>query len=611
MSSTSSTPPSRLRQVAPWVSVVGVAAFVLVAPALYTSQWGGKTLGWIVGIAAILLAVVAAIVAQRSATTDVAESRMYVHRARVFEKIAEERRAALDALVTQQLPAFLANDPVPPLPRIDDDQSLKRLEEAGIALTQVQEERVARRDAVQVAVVSLGRKVQASAHRIQEEASRMVQRHPTDPDILQTSMRVDHAAAQQARQAQSLAALCGEWPGQQWNEPLALPDVVQGAAGRITAFHRVEVSGDPGVAVSARIVEPLIHLVAELLANATQSSPPTTQVLVALRQVQRGAVIEIDDCGVGLDAKQLDQARDIASGKKQVSITDLGEIPQTGLAVVGTYARRHGFRVDITESVYGGLRAIVMIPGELTEPVAPSDLGGSGGGEAVRVPSVPTTPSLPTRGTSSAATAIADVSAPAEFSDPAEAAEPRRKAAEPTEPVTPFSGAVPAVTAAPEAAPRERTGSLAEPAGLADAVDEKESTLSDEPWSSPSTPPSATVTDRPPRGHERLEGPDTTTTTSPGSPAAETRPTRRGPDDDEFPEPIALPQRRSRREEAEAIAPTVSGESNGKHTRSVRQQTAEEAGQWMGAFFSVDKTPGNAIDSSDPSADAGATSEDR
>lgn len=556
MSSTSSTPPSRLRQVAPWVSVAAVGAFVLVAPALFTSQWGGKTLGWIVGIAAIVLSVVAAVVAQRSTTADVTEGRMYLHRARVFEKIAEERRTALDALVTQQLPAFLANEPVPPLPRIDDEQSLKRLEEAGIALTQVQEERVARRDAVQVAVVSLGRKVQASAHRIQEEASRMVQRHSTDPDILQTSMRVDHAAAQQARQAQSLAALCGEWPGQQWNEPLALPDVVQGAAGRITAFHRVEVSGDPGVAVSARIVEPLIHLVAEILANATQSSPPTTQVLVSLRQVQRGAVVEIDDCGVGLDAKQLDQARDIASGKKQVSITDLGEIPQTGLAVVGTYARRHGFRVDITESVYGGLRAIVMIPGELTEPVAPSNLGNVMSGEAVRVPSVPTAPSLPTR------------------------------------------GAIPATASEITEAP--------------DTADEKESTLRDEARPTAPTRPSAATTERPHRGPEPREAPDTTTTTSPDTPAdTVTRPARSGADDDEFPEPIALPQRRSRREEARAIDPADSGQPHGKLARPARSQTAEEAGQWMGAFFSVGETLGNALDSSDPSADADATSEDR
>lgn len=608
MSSTSSTPPSRLRQVAPWVCVAGVAAYVLVAPAIFTSAWGGRALGWAVGIAAIALAVVAAVVAQRSAVTDSAEGQIHAHRAQAFEKIAEERRLALDALVTQQLPAFLANDPVPPLPRIDDDHSLKRLEEAGISLTQVQEERVARRDAVQVAVVSLGRKVQASAHRIQEEASRMVQRHSTDPDILQTSMRVDHAAAQQARQAQSLAALCGEWPGQQWNEPLALPDVVQGAAGRITAFHRVEVSGDPGVAVSARIVEPLIHLVAELLANATQSSPPTTQVLVALRQVQRGAVIEIDDCGVGLDAKQLDQARDIASGKKQVSITDLGEIPQTGLAVVGTYARRHGFRVDITESVYGGLRAIVMIPGELTEPVAPSS---TGTGEHVRVPAVPTAPSLPTRGSSvgsaapaapassSAATAIAEASAPSEYPGQSAAAALSSAFAEENQ-QSDITREIAPVT--PSAAPFEQASpfELAESAGLsrdADTAEPKESTVSDEPWSTPSasttTPPAPS---------------DLTTTTRRATTSSASVPT--GTDDDEFPEPIALPQRRSRRGEAAAVDLAGPGAGNAP-SRPVRQQTAEEAGQWMGAFFSVDPRPETLSDSSDPSADAGATPEDR
>ena len=375
-SMSSSPPPSRLRQVAPWVCVAGVLAYVLVAPVLFTATGASSTWpAWLVGIAAVGLAVAAALIAARSSRDDLASHEDLVLAHRRAEERAEAASRALDALANEQLPAFLDSEPAPPLPHLPGDAGAQaRLDEAAAMLSRVQEERVARRDAVQVAVVALSRKVQAAAHRIQEEAARMVQRHPTDPDILQTSMRVDHAAAQQARQAQSLAALCGEWPGQQWSEPLPLPDVVKGAASRITAFHRVEVSGDPGVAVSARIVEPLIHLVAELLSNATQSSPPTTQVLVSLRQVQRGAVVEIDDCGVGLDLKQLEQARDIASGKREISITELGEIPQTGLAVVGTYARRHGFRVDVTESVYGGLRAIVMIPAELTEAVVPSGM---------------------------------------------------------------------------------------------------------------------------------------------------------------------------------------------------------------------------------------------
>lgn len=532
----SSTPPGGLRQVAPWVSVVGVLAYVLVGPVMHEGPSESRWLAYVVGIAAVLLAVVAAVVSARSAAADQTAHRLLADQAREVEVRAEARRVALHAIVDDQLPAFFEGTPAPPLPPVDDDEARTLLSTASGSLTRVLDERLARRDAVQVAVVALGRKVQASAHRIQEEAARMVQRHPTDADILQTSMRVDHAAAQQARQAQSLAALCGEWPGQQWNEPLALPDVVKGAAGRITAFHRVEVSGDPGIAVSARVVEPLIHLVSELLANATQSSPPTTQVLVSLRQVQRGAVVEIDDCGVGLDTKQLDQARDIASGRKVVSIVDLGEIPQTGLAVVGTYARRHGFRVDITESVYGGLRAIVMIPAELTEAMVPAGmLAGGASTPAARTASVPAVPAVP-----ATATAL--------------------------------------TASAPEEARASLT--LVEPVVAA----------SDDAW----PPEAATALETVPAAEATAKEP------------VALRPGRTSPDDDEFPEPSALPQRRSRRGEAEALP------ADPPPVAPVRRQSAEEAGQWMGAFFSTNsKRLGNAPDSSTSATDADETSEDR
>ncbi|MEL7977120.1 ATP-binding protein [Isoptericola sp. F-RaC21] len=244
------------------------------------------------------------------------------------------------------------------------------LDDATAELARTREARDDQRAAVETAVVALGRKVQASAHRIQEEAARMVQRHAADPDVLQTSMRIDHAAAQHARQAQNLVALCGRRPGQTWDDPLALPDVVRAAAGRITAFQRVEVSGDPGLAVVGRAVEPVVHVLAELLANATQCSPPSTQVLVTVRQVQRGAVVEIDDCGVGMVARELDRVRAVASGAQPVGIADLGEVPQTGLAVVGSYARALDLRVDLMESVYGGLRAVVMVPADLVTAAA-------------------------------------------------------------------------------------------------------------------------------------------------------------------------------------------------------------------------------------------------
>ena len=212
------------------------------------------------------------------------------------------------------------------------------------------------------AVLTLARLLQASALRIQAQAAKMAEDRPADPGVLESSMRVEHAAAQMARNAQSLVVLCGEWPGQQWPDPLALTDVARAAAGRIMSYERVNVSGDHGVAADSGVVEPLIHLVAELLANATQSSPPATQVEVTVQAVQHGAVIEIDDRGIGMEEAQFRQTRDILSGSRLVGLGDLGEFPQTGLAVIGHYVDRHGFGVELRRSPYGGVRAVVLVP---------------------------------------------------------------------------------------------------------------------------------------------------------------------------------------------------------------------------------------------------------
>jgi len=291
-------------------------------------------------------------------------------------------RQVLDHTVTHRMPAAFDGRDVPSahLPNDFDPELTKLLDRLVSEAARAGN----RSESVRSAVVALSRRVQTAAHRIQAEATLMAERHPSDPDVLDVSMRVDHAAAQQARHAQSMAVLCGEWPGQQWLEPLPLVDVVRAAAGRIIAYRRVEVAGDPDIAAAARVVEPLIHLVAELLANATQSSPPATSVPVTIRAVQRGAVIEVHDCGIGLDDHRLTQAREIASGARLIGLEDLGEVPQTGLAVVGQYVHRHGLRVDVSESVYGGVRTVVGIPNDLVETVAPA--------EALTVPPPPTVP---------------------------------------------------------------------------------------------------------------------------------------------------------------------------------------------------------------------------
>jgi signal transduction histidine kinase len=332
-------------------------------------------------------------------------------------------RQALEHTVAVRIPAAFEGRDVPPaeLPGDFDGELAKLLGQLVAEAARAGD----RDESIRSALVALSRRVQTAAHRIQEEAALMAERHPSDPDVLDVSMRVDHAAAQQARHAQSMAVLCGEWPGQQWLEPLPLVDVVRAAAGRIIAYRRIEVAGDQDIAVAAPVVEPLIHLVAELLANATQSSPPATSVPVTVRSVQRGAVVEVHDCGFGLDDHRLAQAREIASGARVIGLDELGEFPQTGLAVVGQYVRRHGFRVDVSESVYGGVRAIVGIPNDLVETVAPAET------LTVPPPAVPATGGEPMTG-EEPATVAEEGRRPL-----ARRRSPRHGTADPVEPLSP------------------------------------------------------------------------------------------------------------------------------------------------------------------------------
>ncbi|MFI6122388.1 ATP-binding protein [Streptomyces sp. NPDC051064] len=285
---------------------------------------------------------------------------------------AEAALQEAEFLVAERVPAALGRSEIPESPETGEPLALELAKWYDRLLADVSEVVENREESQRIALVELASRVQTSAHRIQATVSGVAERHPSDPDLLEATMQVDHAATQQARHAQSLKVLCGEWPGQQWQKPLALVDVVRAASGRIVSFRRVEVTGDPDVGITASVVEPLIHLIAELLANATEYSPPRTSVPVTVRTVQRGAVIEVDDGGLGLDEYRLAEARDIVSGRRLLGVGDVGEIPQTGFAVVGRFAHRHGLGVDLGPSPYGGVRAVILVPLELLKTLAPA-----------------------------------------------------------------------------------------------------------------------------------------------------------------------------------------------------------------------------------------------
>ncbi|WP_110554878.1 ATP-binding protein [Actinocorallia populi] len=364
------TPPAAARRTRPLLwGATAVLGLVLAAQAVLATNGALLTLAS-AGMLAVAGLAATLVLAHRQDTADRAWA---AERERQWQQAWSGMRATANELVRERLPAVLDGAELPPAARPPSDPVLVELLDEAVTLATGAVKRGAdREESLRLVVVALARRAQAAAHRVQAAASLLADRHSAAPGVVESCMSIDHEAAQQGRHAQSLAVLCGEWPGQQWQEPLAFVDVVRSAAARIVAFRRVEVTGDPDLAAAAPVVEPLIHLLAEALANATQSSPPSSMVTVAVQAVERGVVVRIDDGGVGMDAHRLEEARKVASGERKVGLSRVGEIPQTGLAVIGHYVRRHGLTVDLVPSPYGGVRVVVLVPDPLVRTLEPA-----------------------------------------------------------------------------------------------------------------------------------------------------------------------------------------------------------------------------------------------
>ncbi|MFD5435505.1 sensor histidine kinase [Kitasatospora sp. NPDC127067] len=240
-----------------------------------------------------------------------------------------------------------------------------------LAAVQQEQEHTA---STQRAFLSVARRILVMAHDQQALLDEMERTHD-DPALLEGLLKADHAAAQQARLAQTLAVLCGARAGRHWPEPVPLEDVVRGAQSRILPFQRVVVRSRTETAVVGAAAEALIHAIAELLDNATRYSPPSTQVFVTLMPVHNGAVIEIDDGGVGMPEQAVVKAAAALAGGSTLEVSRLGEVPQLGLAAVGRLAEQYGFRVTLSSapSPYGGVRVVLLLPNALlTEPLPPT-----------------------------------------------------------------------------------------------------------------------------------------------------------------------------------------------------------------------------------------------
>ncbi|MEN8649086.1 sensor histidine kinase [Streptomyces sp. 21So2-11] len=208
--------------------------------------------------------------------------------------------------------------------------------------------------------------IQAQSYQLQSQIDAMQHRYD-GPDIAADIIALDQLNEQNLRRIQGTGVLCGAWPGLTRADS-HLGDVVVGAQSRIRGYHRVKVTSqlEVPVAVVARAVEPVAIAVAELLANAVHHSHGTLSVDVSLHQVESGACVVIDDAGVGMHADEVEFAAGLLSGQQPILLTELGDPPRSGFATIGRLVRQYGFAVSIDKPApYGGVRAVVFIPGHL------------------------------------------------------------------------------------------------------------------------------------------------------------------------------------------------------------------------------------------------------
>ncbi len=208
---------------------------------------------------------------------------------------------------------------------------------------------------------SLARRSQSLLHR-QLTLLDQMERRASDPEALDDLFRLDHLTTRMRRHAEGLVILAGAAPSRGWNTPVRMVDVMRGAIAEVEDYARVAVATQSQATLSGPAVADVIHLLAELIENATTLSPPYTSVRVTGDAAAHGFAIEVEDRGLGMSPERQAEFNERLARPPEFNPADS---EQLGLFVVGQLARRHGIQVTLKTSPYGGITAVVLIPQDL------------------------------------------------------------------------------------------------------------------------------------------------------------------------------------------------------------------------------------------------------
>ncbi|MEV5353704.1 nitrate- and nitrite sensing domain-containing protein [Streptomyces sp. NPDC052693] len=223
-----------------------------------------------------------------------------------------------------------------------------------------------------------------------------LEREHTDPDILKGLYELDSTASQLRRYEENLVIVSGERPGRSWSEPVALIDILRSAIGEVAEYQRVEVHTEEEVSLAPPAVADVIHLLAELIDNATAYSPAPSPVTVRAAMVAKGLAVEVEDRGLGMSEEDYASFNEQLAVPPQFDVVALADDLRLGMFVIAQLAHRHGIAVTLRPSPYGGTTAIVLVPHEIVVRRAPDDgvpePPGTEGGAKGRSDGAPHTP---------------------------------------------------------------------------------------------------------------------------------------------------------------------------------------------------------------------------
>ncbi|MFH8217912.1 sensor histidine kinase [Streptomyces sp. NPDC018057] len=370
---------SAVRTLVPLPAATALVCAAVVAGAVPAAPASARTpLAWGAGLASVVLvaAVFWAVRAGRTAralrrrlhTVTQDAERLAQERHRTADEAQRERQHLIDELSRQraEFAESLAHERV----RAEEDaaRGTERLARDNARLTGELERAHRARDAAISATSNAAGRMQALTTAMLADLRAMEERH-SDEDVLADLLHLDHRTAQAGRLADSVAVLTGARSGRRWARPIAMESILRGAMGRISAYRRVRVHAASETAVAGHAAEGVMHALAELLDNAANFSPPTSEVHVYVEEVPAGVILSVEDSGLVMGEVQLRRAERAVAG----DVSELGGLTGTrlGLAVVGRLALKYGLKVSFRPSARGGTGVLMLIPQDiLTSPAA-------------------------------------------------------------------------------------------------------------------------------------------------------------------------------------------------------------------------------------------------